>query len=74
MCLHSKLDICKTMDMNPTTDLVTVAQAAEMLNISGRAVRYRIERGTIPAQKLGDATSAYILNRADIEALAKAAA
>ena len=56
--------------MATKSPLVNVAQAAEILRISPRAVRRRILAGTIPAQKLGPGTSGYVLLRADVEALA----
>lgn len=53
---------------------VTVAQAAAELKITGRAVRHRIEVGTLAAEKIGDGrTSAYLIPREEIER-AKAAA
>ena len=56
----------------PVTHL-TVRQAATELGITPRAVLHRIAAGTLPATKLGDGTSAYIIAREDVEA-AKAAA
>lgn len=62
------------MAMPKTPDFINVAQAAAILNLSPRAVRHRALAGTIPAQKLGVGTAAYVFIRADVEALAKAAA
>jgi len=51
-----------------TNDLMTVAQAAEALNLSPRAVQHRITTGTLAAQKLGSGkTSAYVITRAEVE-------
>ena len=60
--------------MATKSPLINVAQAAEILRISPRAVRHRVLAGTLAAQKLGPGTSGYVLNRADVEALAEAAA
>ena len=51
-----------------TTDLLTVAQAAAVLNLSPRAVQHRIKTGSIAAQKLGTGrTSAYVIARTEID-------
>ena len=62
--------------MTNPEDLLTVAQAAEELNLSRRAVAHRITTGTLLAVKIGDGrTSAYVLTRAEVErAKAEAAA
>ncbi len=62
--------------MTNPDDLLTVAQAAEELNLSRRAVAHRITTGTLAAVKIGDGrTSAYVLTRAEVErAKAEAAA
>lgn len=62
--------------MTKLTDFLTVAQAAEELNLSRRAVAHRIKVGTLAAEKIGDGrTSAYVIARAEIErAKAEAAA
>jgi excisionase family DNA binding protein len=50
-----------------TNDFLTVAQAADELNLSVRAVQHRIRNGSIEATKLGDGrTSAYVITRAEI--------
>ena len=51
---------------------LTVRQAAAELGITPRAILHRIAAGALPATKLGDGTSAYIITREDLEA-AKAA-
>lgn len=49
----------------PVPDLVTVAQAAELLGVSRQAVQDRIHRGTLPATRIGDGrTSSYVIPRA----------
>ena len=58
--------------MNTTPAHLTVRQAAAELGITPRAILHRIAAGTLPATKLGDGTSAYIITREDLEA-AKAA-
>ena len=59
--------------MGTANELLSVKQAAEILHLSPRAVLHRIQAGSLPATKLGAGTSAYVLNRADVEA-AKASA
>lgn len=54
--------------MNTTPAHLTVRQAATELGITPRAVLHRIAAGTLPATKLGDGTSAYIIAREDVEA------
>ena len=49
------------------TDLLTVKQAAELLGISRRAVIHRITAGTLAATKLGPSTTAYVIERAEID-------
>lgn len=50
-----------------TEDVMSVAQAAEELSLSPRAVQHRIKTGTLAAQKLGTGrTSAYVITRAEI--------
>lgn len=61
-----------THPMNTTPAHLTVRQAAAELGITPRAILHRITAGTLPATKLGDGTSAYIITREDLEA-AKAA-
>ena len=56
---------------HPMTDVrthLTVRQAATELGITPRAILHRIAAGTLPATKLGDGTSAYIIAREDVEA------
>ena len=60
--------------MQKNTDLISAAEAAQILRISVRAVQHRIAAGSLPAQKLPGKTGAYILDRAEVEAIAKAAA
>ena len=55
------------------TDVLTVKQAAELLGISRRAVIHRIMAGTLAATKLGPSTTAYIIDRAEIERVKAAA-
>ena len=50
------------------TNFVNVRDAAAELGISPRAVLHRITRGELRAVKVGDGrTSAYIIERAEIE-------
>lgn len=54
--------------MTTATNLLTVAQAAQELHITRRAVIHRIHAGTLMASKIGDgATSAYLIARDEIE-------
>lgn len=53
--------------MTTTDELLSVAAAARELNITSRAVRHRIEAGTLIAVKLGPGTSAYVITRTEIE-------
>ena len=62
----------KLRHMNTTPAHLTVRQAAAELGITPRAILHRIAAGTLPATKLGDGTSAYIIARKDVDA-AKAA-
>lgn len=51
-----------------TNDILTVAQAAEELNLSIRAVQHRITSGSITATKLGTGrTSAYVITREELD-------
>lgn len=54
--------------MTKPSDLLTVAQAAEELNLSRRAVAHRIKVGTLAAEKIGEGrTCAYVITRAEVE-------
>lgn len=53
--------------MSELTGFLTVAQAAEALEISQRAVRHRIKVGTLVAMKLGPGTSAYLITKDEID-------
>lgn len=44
-----------------------VHQVAKILGITGRAVRYRVEAGTLAATKLGTGTASYVITRAEVE-------
>lgn len=56
-------------------DLLTVGQVAELLGKAPRTILHRIAVGQLPATKLGTGkTSAYVIRRADVEALVRAAA
>ena len=54
--------------MNTTPAYLTVRQVATELGITPCAILHRITAGTLPATKLGDGTSAYIIAREDVEA------
>ena len=57
------------------TNFVNVRDAAAELGISPRAVLHRITRGELRATKVGDGrTSAYIIERAEIERVKASAA
>ena len=46
---------------------MTVAQAAEELNLSRRAVAHRIKVGTLAAEKIGEGrTCPYVITRAEV--------
>jgi excisionase family DNA binding protein len=51
------------------SELISVSQAASMLSLDVRTVHRKIQRGELPAQKMPGRTAAYILRRADVEAL-----
>lgn len=49
------------------SELLAVAQAADELHLSVRAVQHRIKNGQIHATKLGTGrTSAYVISRAEV--------
>jgi excisionase family DNA binding protein len=50
---------------------LTVSQAASILGKSRWTVVRRIKSGDLIAEKLGDNTAAWLLNRADVERLAR---
>ena len=53
--------------MSELNDFLSVAQAAEALSITQRAVRHRIQAGTLRATKMGPGTAAYVITRAEVE-------
>ena len=46
-------------------DMVTVSEAARELNLSGRAVLHRIERGELQAERIS--SRLYLIPRAEVE-------
>ena len=44
--------------MNPSPQWVSVATAAQMLNVKPRAIQKRAARGSLPARKIGDGATA----------------
>lgn len=54
------------METEPA-ELLNVGQAAELLGLAPRTVQEWIAKGKIVAVKLGPATSAYVITRAEIE-------
>lgn len=53
-----------------TADLLTVQEAADLLDVSTTTIHRRIEDGTLtPAHKLPGDTGAYLLHKNDVEAL-----
>lgn len=60
---------------NELPEVLSVAQAAKVLNITPRAVLHRISAGTLAATKLGEGkTSAFLIARAEIERVKAGAA
>lgn len=58
-----------------TLDFMTVAQAAEALHLSVRAVQHRIKNDQIAATKIGAGrTSAYVISTAEVERVRRAEA
>lgn len=58
------------MPTDTAADLLTTAQAAEILGVSVWAVHRRVDRGRLkPATKL-PGTNGYVFHRADVERLA----
>lgn len=57
----------KFADVSNNAELLSVAQAAKSLGKSPRTILRWIDAGTLPAQKLGSGTAAYVLDRAEIE-------
>jgi excisionase family DNA binding protein len=60
--------------MSELAEFISVAQAAEELRITERAVRHRIKAGKLAATKLGPGTSQYVITRAEVERLKAEAA
>lgn len=52
---------------NQASEFLSVAQAADELHLSPRAVHHRIKAGTLVATKMGPGTAAYVIARAEIE-------
>jgi excisionase family DNA binding protein len=57
----------------PTSELLGTAEVAQLLSKDVRTVHRMIRRGEIPAQMLPGRTAAYIIRRADIDALLQSA-
>ena len=53
--------------MSELPEFCSVAQAAEELRITERAVRHRIKAGKLVATKLGPGTASYVITRDEIE-------
>lgn len=53
-----------------TPDTIGVSAAAGVLRMTRRGVLAAIKRGALPAERLGTGRSPYVLQRADVEALA----
>jgi excisionase family DNA binding protein len=57
-----------------TADLVTVQEAAELLDVSTTTIHRRIDDGTLtPVTKIAGLRGPYLLNRADVEKLREVA-
>lgn len=55
------------MPTDQSPRFLSVNQAAAALNITPRAVRHRIQTGTLAATKLGPGTAAYVVTRDEVE-------
>jgi excisionase family DNA binding protein len=53
--------------MSELAEFYSVAQVAEELRITERAVRHRIKAGTLVATKLGPGTASYVITREEVE-------
>lgn len=60
-------NISTTADSGTGADFLSVVQTAQELHITPRAVRHRINVGTLAATKLGPGTSSYVITRAEVE-------
>lgn len=54
-------------ELTAPPDLLSVAQVAQELRLTERAVRHRIKAGTLAATKLGPGTASYVITRAEVE-------
>lgn len=48
-------------------EFLSVAQVAEELKLTERAVRHRIQTGKLTATKLGPGTASYVITREELE-------
>lgn len=55
------------MPTSQPAEFLSVAQAAEELKVTPRAVRHRIKAGTLVAIKLGPGTASYVITRDEID-------
>ncbi len=53
--------------MSELLEVLSVAQAAQELCLTERAVRHRIKAGALTATKLGPGTAAYVISRDEVE-------
>lgn len=53
--------------MSPTPSVVSVRNAAEQLGLGVRAVQFLITYGKMAATKIGPATSAYVIEQAEVD-------
>ena len=54
---------------NPTTELLSVPQAAAEIGMPARTLLYQITTGKVDAVKLGTGTSPWVLTRETVDAL-----
>lgn len=55
-----------TQQVETDADFLSVNDAAKELHITPRAVRHRIQVGTLSATKLGPGTASYVITRDEI--------
>lgn len=64
---HRMTDTPNIPNIGVDAGFLSVVQAAEELHITPRAVRHRIQTGTLAATKLGPGTASYVITRREIE-------
>lgn len=56
-----------TPKYTPTPSFVSVRDAAEQIGLAVRTVQFLIKDGKIAASKIGPATSAYVIEQAEVD-------